>query len=129
MRILDFYNNEVFNPDLELGYLQDAHIQKEHHRAVEAVEEQGHYEVIAVYPNGGKVGEWVVDVPGVEAQEAWDEYENVLRHVLYDEEQLAEMEVQRKAEEERQARYEGLMADGVTWNELAAALTEGVNSV
>ena len=66
MQILDFYNNEVFNPDLELGYLQYAHILKEHHRAVEAVEEQGHYEVIAVYPNGGKDVEWVVDVPGVE---------------------------------------------------------------
>ena len=129
MQILDFYNNEVFNPDLELGYLQDAHILKEHHPAVEAVEEQGHYEVIAVYPNGGKDVEWVVDVPGVKAQEAWDEYEDVLRYVLYDEDQLAEMEVQRKAEDERQARYEGLMADGVTWNELAAALTEGVNSV
>lgn len=129
MRILDFYNNEVFNPDLKLGYLQDAQILKEHHPAIEAVAEEGHYEVIAEYPNGGKDVEWVVDVPGVEAQEAWDEYEDILRYVLYDEEQLAEMEVQRKAEEKQRARYEVLMADGVTWNELAAALTEGVNSV
>ena len=129
MRIFDENNVEIEKPNPELGYLKENKLFIQHHEAIEAIEEQGHYEVIAVYPNGGKDVEWVVDVPGVEAQEAWDEYEDVLRYVLYDEEQLAEMEVQRKAEEERQARYEGLMADGVTWNELAAALTEGVNSV
>ncbi|MBP3654941.1 MAG: hypothetical protein J6J04_05910, partial [Oscillospiraceae bacterium] len=120
---------EIETPNLEIGYLKPDRFFIQHHEAIEAVEEQGHYEVVAEYPNGGKDVEWVVDMPGVKAQEAWDEYEDILRYVLYDEEQLAEMEVQRKAEEERQARYEVLMTDGVTWTELAAALTEGVNSV
>ena len=97
MRILDFYNNEVENPDLELGYLQDSHIHVAHHPAIEAVEEQGHYEVIAEYPNGGKDVKWVVDVEGVEAVEAWDEYEDILRYVLYSEEELDQ---RRKAAEE-----------------------------
>ena len=95
MRILDFYNHEVEAPDLSRGYLKDACVFKGHHPAVEAVEEQGHYEVIAVYPNGGKDVEWVVDVPGVEAQEAWDEYEDVLRYVLYNAEELAAIKAER----------------------------------
>ena len=129
MKIIDKNNIEIETPNLEIGYLKPDRFFIQHHEAIEAVEEQGHYEVVAEYPNGGKDVEWVVDMPGVKAQEAWDEYEDILRYVLYDEEQLAEMEVQRKAEEERQARYEVLMTDGVTWTELAAALTEGVNSV
>ncbi len=67
------------NPDLNLGYLRpdtltthhDAVIK--HHEAVTPVEEQGHYETIAEYPNGGKDVEWVVDVQGVKGQEAYDE--------------------------------------------------------
>ena len=129
MKIIDKNNIEIETPNLEIGCLKPDRFFIQHHEAIEAVEEQGHYEVVAEYPNGGKDVEWVVDMPGVKAQEAWDEYEDILRYVLYDEEQLAEMEVQRKAEEERQARYEVLMTDGVTWTELAAALTEGVNSV
>ena len=44
-----------------------------HHDAVQHVEEQGHYEVIAEYPNGGKDVRWVIDVPGVEGHDAYDE--------------------------------------------------------
>ena len=73
MRILDENGIELTNPDLTLGHLEEEEILVAHHEAVEAVEEQGHYEVIAEYPDtNGKDVEWVVDVPGVEAQEAWD---------------------------------------------------------
>lgn len=45
-----------------------------HHDAVEGVEEIGHWRTVREYPEtGGKDVEWVVDVPGVEAQDAWDE--------------------------------------------------------
>lgn len=44
-----------------------------HHDAVAHVEEQGHYEVVAEYPNGGKDVRWVVDVQGVEGHDAYDE--------------------------------------------------------
>lgn len=128
MRILDFYGNELENPNLEKGYLQDS-VHIIHHEAIAAVEEQGHYEVIAEYPNGGKDVDWIVDVEAVEAAEAWDEYEDILRYVEYTEEELAAMEAARKEAEERQKRTDDLIADGVTWAELAAALSEGVNSV
>ena len=95
MKIIDKNNIEIETPNLEIGYLKPDRFFIQHHEAIEAVEEQGHYEVIAVYPNGGKDVEWVVDVPGVEAQEAWDEYEDVLRYVLYNAEELAAIKAER----------------------------------
>lgn len=97
MRILDANGNEVLNPDYSLGYVVEEKLFIEHHEAVETVEEVGHYETIAEYPNGGKDVEWVVDVEAVEAVEAWDEYEDILRYIEYTEEELAEI---KKAEEE-----------------------------
>lgn len=67
-----------------------------HHEAVEAVEEQGHWETVAEYPEtGGRDVQWVVDVPGVEAQEAWDEEETYWLYIPYTEEELAQMEADR----------------------------------
>ena len=75
MRILDENNIELTEEqiNLELGYLRPESIISIHHKAVEEVKEVGHYEVIAEYPNGGKDVIWVIDVPGIEAKEAWDE--------------------------------------------------------
>lgn len=81
MRILDENNVEIQMPDMESGRLTKDQIFVAHHEAVEAVEEQGHWKTVAEYPNGGKDVEWVVDVPAVEAKEAWDEYEDILRFV------------------------------------------------
>ena len=97
MRILDEHNIEIENPDSELGYLKEETLFIQHHEAVEAVAEEGHFEVIAEYPNGGKDVEWVIDVAAVEAADAWDEYEDIYRYILYTEEELAER--QRLAEE------------------------------
>lgn len=67
-----------------------------HHEAVEAVEEQGHWETVAEYPEtGGKDVQWVVDVPGVEAREAWDEEETYWLYIPYTEEELKQMEADR----------------------------------
>ena len=90
MRILDLGGMELENPDLSLGYLREEKILIAHHDAVEAVQEQWHYETIAEYPNGGKDVKRVVDVPGVEAQDAWDEYETVQRYIPYTDEELEE---------------------------------------
>lgn len=95
MRIIDMNGNEITNPDLSKGMLVQEEIFVRHHEAVEAVEEQWHYETVAEYPNGGKDVEKVIDVPGVDAQEAWDEYETVQRFIPYTEEELAQMEVAR----------------------------------
>ena len=82
---------ELENPDLSLGYLREEKILIAHHDAVEAVQEQWHYETIAEYPNGGKDVKKVVDVPGVEAKDAWDEYETVQRYIPYTDEELEAM--------------------------------------
>lgn len=74
--------------DLALGYLQKDKLFVAHHDAVEAVKEVGHYNVVAVYPNGGKDVEWVVDTPAVEAREAYDEYEEIFIYIPYSEEEL-----------------------------------------
>lgn len=96
MRIFDEFDNLIETIDETKGYLKNDSLFICHHEAVEAVEEQGHWEVIAEYPNGGKDVEWIVDVPAVEAKDAWDEHEDILRYVLFTVEELAEIEEARK---------------------------------
>ena len=134
MRILDENNVERNESelDLNLGFLQPESIVSIHHDATEAVEEVGHYEVIAEYPNGGKDVAWIIDVPGTEAKEAWDEYEDIQRYALYTEEELAARDAEKKAKEEEamlNARLRQVAANAVTWDELAEALKKGVNSI
>ena len=89
MRIFDENKTiELTNYDREKGYLKPDKLFIAHHEAVEAVEEQGHYETIAEYPNGGKAVEWVVDVEAVEAKEAYDEYEDIQVFVPYTTEEI-----------------------------------------
>ena len=92
-RILDQDGNEMEGPDYTKGHLVEERLFIKHHEAVEAVQEQGHYETVKEYPNGGKDVEWVVDVPGVEAAEAFDEYEDVLRFVPFTKKELAGMRI------------------------------------
>lgn len=95
MDMYDEQGNPVTDFDPAKGRLE---MQKRihHHEAVEAVEEQGHWETVAEYPEtGGKDVQWVVDVPGVEAQEAWDEEETYWLYIPYTEEELAQMEADR----------------------------------
>lgn len=98
MRILDQNGNELLqeNIDYEKGYLTKDSLFVCHHEAIEAVQEQGHWVTVAEYPNGGKDVEWVVDVPGVEAKEAWDEYEEIMRYVLYTAEELEQQAAERE---------------------------------
>lgn len=84
---------ELTEYDLEKGYLKVDKLFIAHHEAIEAVPEQGHREVTATYPNGGKDVEWVVDVPGVKAKPAWDEYEDIQIFVPYTEKELAIIEI------------------------------------
>lgn len=93
MRIIDSSGNELVNPDLENGRIIEEQIVKAHHAATEAVEEVSHYITIAEYPNGGKDIEKVIDVPGVPAQEAWDEYETVQRYIEYSPQEKIERQI------------------------------------
>lgn len=88
MRIFDENGIEIESPDLEKGYLKNDSLFIMHHEAVAAVEEVGHYEVVAEYANGGKDVEWIIDTHGVEANEAWDEYEDILRYIAFTETEL-----------------------------------------
>lgn len=57
-----------------------------HHDAQEYIEEQGHYETIAEYENGGKDVEWVIDVEGQKQVDAFDEEIKYGVFTLYKEE-------------------------------------------
>lgn len=91
MRIFDMHDNVLERIDDSLGTLQNDKRLICHHPAVDAVPGTGHYETICTYPNGGKDVEWVWDLLPVQAKEAWDEYEVILRFVPYTAEQLAAM--------------------------------------
>ena len=83
MRIFDENNNLLNSYDGMKGYLKPDRLFVCRHEAVEAVAEEGHWETIAEYSNGGKDVDWIVDVPGAEAKESWDEYEEILRFILF----------------------------------------------
>lgn len=105
-RILDAHGNELKLEDIDLnaGKLVDETITV-HHDAVEGVEEVSHVEVLKEYyetgPDGtpvldedghkvvfGKDVKTIIDVPGVEAKEAWNEQEEIQRYIPYTAEEL-----------------------------------------
>lgn len=75
--------------DTNKGYFKEDKLTV-HHEAVEGVEEEGHYETIAEYENGGKDVEWIIDKPGVQACEAYDEELDIYVYIEYTEEELNE---------------------------------------
>lgn len=94
---MEIYNERmerIENPDLSLGYLTPGK-RTEHQAAVKGVPEKWHYETVAEYPNGGKDIRRVVDVPGVEAREAWDEEIAIQIYTPYTQEELDRMEAER----------------------------------
>ncbi|MCM1437797.1 MAG: hypothetical protein NC131_01105 [Roseburia sp.] len=86
----ELHENEL---NLEIGYLKADRLFIAHHEAVSEMKEQGHYETIKEYPNGGKDLKWVVDVPAIEAKDAWDEYEDIQVYVPYTEAELSEKQL------------------------------------
>lgn len=119
--VYDEAGNLVENPDLTLGRLK-ADTRTVHHDAVEGVEEVWHWKTIAEYPNGGKDLEKVVDVPGVEAKDAWDEKVPIYIYILYTPEELAAIEEEKNkptdaeritALEKQLAAYEAAYREGV----------------
>lgn len=112
MKIININGNPIEAPDLTKGYLKPE-TQTIHHDAVAGVEEVSHYETetlpdgtpaIYYYADGREKGRdvrKVVDVPGVEAKDAWDEEEQVQVYHLYTAEELAAQEKARKEAEEK----------------------------
>lgn len=94
MRTIDQDGREIAAPDIEAGHLVPERILVAHHDAIEAVEEVSHYEVIAEYEGGGKDVQRVIDIPGIAARDAWDEYEDVYRYVPYTAAERAKMRIE-----------------------------------
>ncbi len=122
---MEIYNENmelIENPDLSLGRLMTS-TRTEHHEAVQGAEEVWHYETIAEYPNGGKDVKKVIDVPGVQAQEAWDETIPIQIYVPYTQEELDRME----AEKNKPTQEERITALENQFAAYEAAYAEGVN--
>ena len=105
--VYDQHGNVLDGYDLSLGRLESS-TRKEHHPAVEGVEEVWHWETIAEYPNGGKDVRKVIDVAGVQAVEEWEEEIPIYIYIPYTQEELDEMEAEenKPTAEERIAKLE-----------------------
>ena len=124
---MEIYNENmerIENPDLTLGYLRPG-TRTEHHEAVEGVQEVWHYETVAEYPNGGKDVRKVVDVPGVEAQAAWDEEIPIQIYMPYTQEELDRMEAERN-KPAMEDRLIALEEENIQLKEALSALIKGI---
>ena len=130
MRIFDQNGNELQREDIDFskGYLVDDTLFVEHHEAIEAVAEEGHWETVAEYENGGKDVAWIIDVPGVEAQEAWDEYEKIQRYILYTEEELEAIAEAERARKMPPAPRNITAGEYITINDVLYLATENIPS-
>ena len=103
IKVYDQYGNQLESWDETIGWLKPS-AKTVHHEAVEAVEEKWHWETVKEYPNGGKDVRKVIDVAGVEAQEAWDEEIPIYIYTPYTQAELEEMN--KPSPEERIAQLE-----------------------
>ena len=78
--------------DLEKGHLESDVIIT-HVPAKKGVPEEGHYEVIKEYDNGGKDVKWVVDKEGIPDIEEHDEYEDIQVYIPYTKEELNQQKI------------------------------------
>lgn len=102
MRVFNKAKTKELNEyDLTKGYLKED-ILITHIEAVEEVKEQGRYEVVKEYPNGGKDVKWVIDVEGVKGQEARDEEEAILVYIPYTKTELKKIQNQNRIAELKQ---------------------------
>lgn len=79
-----------------------------HHAAIKAVEEIWHHEVIAEYPNGGRDVRRVIDRPGIEGKDAWNEQVRIQIYHPYTIEERTNVE-QKPTIEERVDKLENVM--------------------
>lgn len=90
MRIIDENGNEMENYNPDEGYITYEIIIVAHHEAQPFIPDIFHYEVIQTYQRQGKPGYDVIriiDIPGQQASEAWDETEPIMRFHEYSEEE------------------------------------------
>ena len=83
MRILDELGREVTFPGYRKGRLVPDRALVCCHEAVPEQKEEFHFEVVKEYPGGGREVRRIIDRPGIPAQPAWDEFEEILRYIPY----------------------------------------------
>lgn len=140
MITIDEQGQEIQDPDLSLGYLKEYQRLVAHHDAIEYQPPVYNEVIVKEYDNGGVLKERRLVTPAVEAQDAWDEYEDVLLYVLYTEEELAAIEEEKKRQEEAEkaaeeaakavarekAAYQALAVMSVATMDLSAKTTASV---
>lgn len=120
MNVYDQNGNLLKDYDLERGYLKEG-TRTVHHEAVEGVKEVGHLETVREYPEtGGEDVRWVIDTPGIEARDAWDEEIPIQVYVPYTDEELEEIARRRIADE--QARQAAVARQEITDALIAAQI-------
>lgn len=118
IKVYDSQGKLLKDYDLDKGWLEKSS-RTEHHPAIQGVAEVFHWETVAEYPNGGKDVEKVIDVPGVEAKNAWDEEVEYYTYIPYTQEELDAIEAEKNkpSPEERIAQLEEaleMLLSGVT---------------
>ena len=126
MRIFDEKNNLLDAYDETKGYLKPDTLLVCRHAAVDAIAEQGHWETVTEYTNGGKDVAWIVDVPGADATQAWDEYEQIYRFVAFNEKELARNQIQALKQKLLDTDHHSLkIAEGAaTFSEMAEVIAQ-----
>ena len=128
MRILDESGAVVASPDLELGYLAADRVLVAHHPAKperQRIEWPDLGNPTKTYPNGGKIVNFVVEQEYSPAEDAWDEYEDVMRYVLYTQDELDEIAARKAAEEEAMAEAERIAAEELRKREERESFIDG----
>lgn len=94
---MEVYNERmepVENPDMSLGWIEET-VRTIAHEAVPAIPAVWHYVTAAEYENGGRDVVKVIDVPGTEAKEAWEENIPIGIYHPYTREELEEIEAEK----------------------------------
>lgn len=101
MRFFDENNNEMKESelDLDLGHLRPDVIKTVFREAVDAEPEIWHYETIRSFPNGGREVVKIVDKPGTTGAPAHWETEEIMRYVLYSDEEKAKRALEETRED------------------------------
>lgn len=81
---------------------------------VKGIEEQGHYETIKEYENGGKDVKWVVDVAKVEYKPKRTEQEKIFVYVPYTEQELKEIKI-KELRGKRESECFPVINRGILW--------------
>lgn len=89
---------ELQSYDLSLGYLIDD-ILVINHEEIVGQEEEGHYETVAEYENGGKDVQWIVDKPYIEHKEAWIENIPIKVYIEYTQSQIRKNAIEKNISE------------------------------